>query len=81
MIYKPWINYLLVSKLAFPKTKEICNIRHKHHLDDFHGEKKVTKVHAKVPKSLWTLSSVALQLSPLLRLRLFLRHMKERLNE
>lgn len=79
--YKPWINYLLVSKLAFPKTKEICNIRHKHHLDDFHGAKKVTKAHAKVPHSLWNLSSVALQLSPLLRLRLFLRHMKERLNE
>ncbi len=35
--YRPWINYLLVSKLAFPRRKEINSIRHLHHLDDFHG--------------------------------------------
>ncbi len=79
--YKPWINYLLVSKLAFPKTKEILTIRHKMHLDDFHGLKKVAKAHAKTPKNLWNLSAFALRFSPLLRLRLFFRHMKERLNE
>jgi len=79
--YRPWLNYLLVSKLAFPKTREICNIRHKHHLDDFHGAKKVAQAYAKTPNDLWTLSSFALHFSPLLRLRLFFRHMKERLNE
>lgn len=79
--YKPWLNYLLVSKLAFAKTKEICNIRHKYHLDDFHGAKKVSKAHAKLPQNLWNLSPVALRFSPFVRLRLFLRHMKERLNE
>ena len=79
--YKPWMNYLLVSKLAFPKTKEILTIRHKTHLDDFHGSKKVAKAHAKTPKNLWNLSAFALRFSPLLRLRLFFRHMKERLNE
>ncbi len=79
--YKPWINYLLVSKLAFPKTREICNIRHKHHLDDFHGAKKVTKTQVKIPQSLWDYSFAALHFSPFLRLRLFLRHMRERLNE
>ena len=35
--FTPWINYLLVSKLAFPSGKEIKRIRHKHHLDDFQG--------------------------------------------
>ena len=35
--YRPWISYLLVSKLAFPRLREIYNIRHLHHLDDFHG--------------------------------------------
>ncbi len=79
--YQPWLNYLLVTKLAFAKTKEICNIRHKHHLDDFHGIKNVAKVHAKVPRSLWNLSPFVLRCSPFLRLRLFLRHMRERLNE
>ena len=78
--YKPWLDYLLVSKLAFPKTIEICNIRHKNHLDDFHGTKQVAKANAQVPRSLWNLSSITLRLSPFLRLRLFLRHMRERLN-
>jgi len=79
--YKPWLNYLLVSKLAFPTTKEICNIRHKHHLDDFHGAKQVTKKHAKTSEGLWDRSTLSLRFSPLLRLRVFFRHMKERLNE
>lgn len=79
--YKPWVNYLLVSKLAFPTTREICNIRHKHHLDDFHGAKKVAKIHAKQSHGLWDLSPSALRFNPLIRLRIFFRHMKERLNE
>jgi hypothetical protein len=41
--YRPWINYLLVSKLAFPKLCEINTIRHLHHLDDFHGANKPRK--------------------------------------
>ena len=79
--YRPWINYLLVSKLAFPKTKEICNIRHTHHLDDFHGAKIVAKTSDRVSDELWNLSVFALRFNPLLRFRRFLRHMKERLNE
>ena len=38
--YRPWINYLLVSKLAFPHAREIRAMRYMHHLDDFHGDKK-----------------------------------------
>lgn len=79
--YKPWLNYLLVSKLAFARTREICSIRHKHHLDDFHGAKKVSKQKAGAQRGLWNLSTLALRFSPFLRTRLFLRHIKERLNE
>lgn len=79
--YKPWLNYLMVSKLAFPKTKEICNIRHKHHLDDFHGAKVVAKNSNNVSDDLWSLSRFSLTFSPFVRLRRFLRHMKERINE
>ncbi len=35
--YRPWFNYLMAAKLAFPKCSEVTAIRHKHHLDDFHG--------------------------------------------
>ena len=38
--YRAWINYLLVSKLAFAKPREIRALRYKHHLDDFHGVNK-----------------------------------------
>jgi hypothetical protein len=38
--YKPWFNYLLVSKLAFPTADEVKYVKHRHHLDDFHGSKK-----------------------------------------
>jgi predicted HAD superfamily hydrolase len=79
--YRPWLNYLMVSKLAFPKTREIYNIRHKHHLDDFHGAKKVLKGQTKVPGTLWNRSSFSLYCSPFLRFRQFLRHMKDRINE
>ena len=41
--YRSWCNYLLVSKLAFAKQREINNIRHVHHLDDFHGANKPRK--------------------------------------
>lgn len=78
---RAWINYMLVSKLAFPRTKEICNIRHTHHLDDFHGGKKVAKGQPKAQRGLWDYSSFALCCVPFLRLRLFLRHIKDRLNE
>jgi len=38
--YRAWINYLLVSKLAFAKRREIRALRYMHHLDDFHGVNK-----------------------------------------
>ena len=79
--YQPWYSYLLVSKMAFAKTAEIANIRQKHHLDDFHGSNVPDGVLVKQQKQLWDLSRLSLSLSPFLRVRYFLRHLRERLRE
>ena len=79
--YKPWFNYLLVSKLAFPRTTEIANIRHKHHLDDFHGRHVPNKVHVKRNRHLWDYALLQLACNPFLRLKFFLRHLRERIKE
>jgi predicted HAD superfamily hydrolase len=79
--YKPWFNFLLQTKLAFPTSREVSNIRHKHHLDDFHGSKKVENAFARGPRQLWDSTALTLRCNPFIRLQLFLRHMKERINE
>ena len=38
--YRAWINYLLISKLAFARQHEIKSLRYIYHLDDFHGANK-----------------------------------------
>ncbi|NTW87529.1 MAG: hypothetical protein HGB26_00005, partial [Desulfobulbaceae bacterium] len=79
--WKPWVNYLLVNKLAFPRAKEVANIRHRHHLDDFHGSKKPKSDFGKGVVPLWSQSRFRLKFDPLLRIRCFLRHLRWRLNE
>jgi len=79
--FRPWFSYLLVSKMAFPKTSEIMNIRHKHHLDDFHGSNVPDGVKVKLPKILWDRSKFQLSFNPLLRMRFFIKHLKERIKE
>lgn len=79
--WKPWVNYLLLSKLAFPRAEEVANIRHRHHLDDFHGSKKPLSNFGKGAISLWNQSQRQLKYNPLLRLRYFLSHLRRRINE
>ncbi len=74
---KSWLNYLLVSRMAFPKTREIKEICQRHHLDDFHGQHKATKVAA--AKELWKCSWFKLRWRPFLRTDFFLRLIKEHL--
>ncbi len=74
---KPWLNYLLVSRMAFPKTSEIEEIRHHHHLDDFHGQHKSKEVLES--KELWNCSRLKLRWRPLLRTEHFLRLIRDRL--
>lgn len=78
---RPWLNYLLISRLAFPRTDEIVEIRHRHHLDDFHGAHKARKAHNRAARHLWDSSPVALRWNPILRLKYFMRAMRDRLRE
>lgn len=79
--YKPWINSLLISKLAFPRTREVQQIKNQHHLDDFHGQKKPKADFYKAFVPLWERSVRQLRYLPLLRLRCFFTHLRERINE
>jgi len=79
--WKPWINYLLVSKLAFPRAVEVANIKNRHHLDDFHGSKKPKADFGRGLKPLWGQSQLQLKFNPLLRIRYFFRHLRGRINE
>ena len=79
--WKPWVNYLLVTKLAFPRAKEVVSIRHRHHLDDFHGSKKPKADFGKGLVPLWSQSQVQLKFNPFLRMRCFFSHLRGRINE
>jgi hypothetical protein len=74
---KPWLSYLLLSRLAFPSTSEIEEIRHQHHLDDFHGQHRAKK--QVTGRELWKCSGAALRWRPLLRLEFFIRLIRDRL--
>lgn len=78
---KPWLNYLMSSRLAFPKTDEVLAIRQRHHLDDFHGTHQPTKKHRREQLQLWDRSAAALRFCPLLRLKYFVRHLRHRIKE
>jgi len=78
---KYWFNYLLVSKLAFPRAKEVKVIKHKHHLDDFHGSKQPKANFRDEEKGLWDYSPLRLRIDPLLRLRAYLTHLRRRINQ
>ena len=78
---KPWLNYLLVSKLAFPTAQEVADIRHRHHLDDFHGGKKPQAAFVMGPVPLWGERQWKLRFHPWLRLRHFLGHLRGRINQ
>ena len=80
--YKGWINYILVSKMAFPTADEVTTIRHQNHLDDFHGTSKPSAIFTRnAPKQLWEASKASLRWNPFLRIKYFIRHMRHRLNE
>ncbi|THB71826.1 MAG: hypothetical protein D6B25_17985 [Desulfobulbaceae bacterium] len=75
--YRPWFNYCLATKLAFPTSREVATIRHKHHLDDFHGAHTPDGAKHKTPRQLWDASRLNLCLNPFLRIRFFWRHIKD----
>lgn len=79
--YKPWFNYMLSAKLAFPRADEIDRIRHQTHLDDFHGKHKPNKIYEKRQKTLWDESLFVLRFNPFIRMKYFFHNLKERIRE
>ncbi len=77
---KPWLNYLMVSRFAFPKTREVEEVSYRHHLDDFHGGHTPDQG-GKTMLDLWQYSAGQLRRSPFLRLRFFLSSIRQRLKE
>ncbi|NNF47866.1 MAG: HAD hydrolase-like protein [Desulfofustis sp.] len=78
--FRPWFNYLLTAKLAFPKSSEIVTMRHRHHLDDFHGTAKPRREKIKGPVPLWERGEFSLKFQPLLRTRLYWKHIRTVMN-
>jgi hypothetical protein len=78
---KPWLNYLLMSRMAFPRTAEIKEIRFKHHLDDFQGKHTPLDKCQKQQSHLWDRSLAALRWLPGLRLRYLVSEIRTRLRE
>jgi predicted HAD superfamily hydrolase len=79
--FRPWVNYLLVSKLAFARSTEVRSLRYKHHLDDFHGVNK-PKIF-RMPKMFhnpWESKGWRFYLGCLFPGRVFRRHLKEMIN-
>jgi FMN phosphatase YigB (HAD superfamily) len=71
---KPWLNYLLFAKLAFPKTAEVRTLKHKSHLDDFQGRGKSSDRLVHPPKKMWEYSLNGLRWNPFLRMKFYLSH-------
>jgi len=75
--FRPWVNYLLVSKLAFAGPGEIRRMRYKHHLDDFHGTKKPKFFqHPKIFHNPWEVKGWRFYLACLFPGRVFRRHLR-----
>ena len=77
----PWTNYLLVSKLAFARAKEIKAIRYKHHLDDFHGANKPKRLgRPKLLHNPWEVRGWRFWLACLFKGRLLKKHLRSTIN-
>ena len=78
--FRAWINFLLVSKLAFAKRREIRKLRYMHHLDDFHGTNKPTRIQRpKIFHNPWETTGFRQWFGSLFPGRVFRRHMREML--
>ena len=71
---KPWSNYLLTNKLAFPRAQEVALLRFKHHVNELSGDHRPPRRFARAQKSLWNRPAAALRWLPGLRMKYYLRH-------
>lgn len=73
---KPWVNYILMSRIAFPRTSEVKRLRNVTHQDDFSGSGDIPVKVLKMIRGLWGESTNRLRLDPFLRIRYLNRHVK-----
>lgn len=71
---KPWINALLVSRLAFPNAHELEILRHIHHMDDFAGKHMPLKRFQKSQAGVWKSAPWRLRLMPWIKLWEYGKH-------
>ena len=71
---KPWLNSLLVSRLAFPRADEVALLRHVHHMDDFAGHHTPLKRFQKIQAGTWNTSPLRLRLMPWINLWEYGKH-------
>lgn len=71
---KPWLNSLLVSRLAFPHAREVTLLRHIHHMDDFAGTHTPLKRLRKSQGGIWNSSPRRLRLMPWIKLWEYGKH-------
>lgn len=71
-----WLNHLLRTRVAFPKTREVMRLRHQVHQDDFFGQHQPSKRALKADQTLWDRSANNLRFNPFLRTATFLKHVK-----
>jgi len=64
---RPWINTVLLNRIAFPKASEISRIKHLTHQDDYAGKYRVPKKIIKQNRTLWDLSLNILRFNPFIR--------------
>ncbi len=78
-LVRPWLNFYLVTRLAFPKTREIDAVRHFAHQDEFAGKRTVADKILRRYRSLWELPMWILRFTPMLRVRYYLIHISRML--
>lgn len=69
--FRFWSNYLLLSRIAFPTTREVMALRHIYHLDDFAARRTVVR---RVSRKLWERRPWELRWIPFLRTFNLLKH-------
>jgi FMN phosphatase YigB (HAD superfamily) len=71
---KPWLNFLLTSRIAFPTSAEVERIRHRSHQDDFSGKHKIPRKIERANRTLWQCSTTRLKFDPFVRIYYYLLH-------
>jgi hypothetical protein len=72
---RAWLNFQLVTGLAFPSARAVERIKHFHHHDDFAGKREVHKTFIRYYQTLWDIETWRIALVPFTRLRYYYRHM------